>query len=193
MLTESAGVWGPRVEATLPASRTNIQGSQLFSVSCPSPGNCVAVGEDSFDSPDYTSQDLLLTETGGVWARGIEAQLPPNATPTTEMSELSVTCPSPGNCSAVGSYPTQTAGWQGLLLGGTVTKPSPCIVPILKGKTFAAAKRSLTTHFCSAGRIKHAFSATVEKSRVISSKPKPGARRKHKAKVALVLSKGKRP
>ena len=109
------------------------------------------------------------------------------------MSELSVTCPSPGNCSAVGSYPTQTAGWQGLLLGGTVTKPSPCIVPILKGKTFAAAKRSLTTHFCSAGRIKHAFSATVEKSRVISSKPKPGARRKHKAKVALVLSKGKRP
>jgi hypothetical protein len=71
--------------------------------------------------------------------------------------------------------------------------PAPhCVVPKLKGKTVKAAKRSLRKHFCSLGKVKHAFSNTVRKGRVISQRPKPGRHLNHGAKVGLVISKGRR-
>ena len=36
-----------------------------------------------------------------------------------------------------------------------------CVVPNVAGKSLSAAKRALKSHFCSAGKIKHAFSSTV--------------------------------
>jgi hypothetical protein len=68
-----------------------------------------------------------------------------------------------------------------------------CVVPKLKGKTLKAAKRALRTHFCSLGKVKHAFSTRVRKGRVISQKPKPGKHLNHGAKVRLIISKGRRP
>ena len=68
-----------------------------------------------------------------------------------------------------------------------------CVVPKLKGKTLKAAKRALRTHFCSLGKVKHAFSNRVRKGRVISQKPKPGRHLDHGAKVGLIVSKGRRP
>jgi hypothetical protein len=71
--------------------------------------------------------------------------------------------------------------------------PAPhCVVPKLKGKTLKAAKRALRTHFCSLGKVKHAFSNRVRKGRVISEKPKRGRRLNHGAKVGLIISKGRR-
>jgi hypothetical protein len=67
-----------------------------------------------------------------------------------------------------------------------------CVVPNLRGKTLTAAKRALSTHFCSLGKVGHSFSTAVKKGRVISEKPKPGERLQHGAKVNLVLSKGRR-
>jgi hypothetical protein len=69
--------------------------------------------------------------------------------------------------------------------------PKPCVVPKVKGKTVAAAKRAIKAHHCTVGRIKHALSRTVKKGRVISQKPRPGRRLKHGAKVNLVVSKGR--
>jgi hypothetical protein len=68
-----------------------------------------------------------------------------------------------------------------------------CVVPKLKGKTLKAAKRALRTHFCSLGKVKHAFSNRMRKGRVISQKPKPGRHLDHGAKVGLNMSKGRRP
>jgi serine/threonine-protein kinase len=68
-----------------------------------------------------------------------------------------------------------------------------CVVPKLKGKTLKAAKRALRTHFCSLGKVKHAFSTRVRKGRVISQQPKPGRHLNHGAKVGLIISKGRRP
>jgi Tol biopolymer transport system component len=66
----------------------------------------------------------------------------------------------------------------------------PCVVPKLKGKTLRGAKRSIKSHDCSVGEIKHARSRTIEKGHVISQSPKPGRRLNHGAKVNLKVSKG---
>lgn len=78
----------------------------LYSVSCVSAGNCSAVG--TYEDSSGLQQGLLLTESAGHWATGVEAA-PPEGTDGAVLS--SVKCPSPGNCSAVGS-----CGDQGLLL-----------------------------------------------------------------------------
>jgi beta-lactam-binding protein with PASTA domain len=73
-------------------------------------------------------------------------------------------------------------------------KPKPaCVVPNVKGKTLSGAKRALTSRHCRTGKISHAFSSKVKKGRVISQKPKARAKLKNGAKVALTLSKGKKP
>jgi hypothetical protein len=66
-----------------------------------------------------------------------------------------------------------------------------CLVPKVKGKTLAAAKRAIKSHHCRVGTIKRATSRTVKKGHVISQKPRPGRRLRRGAKVNLVVSKGR--
>jgi hypothetical protein len=128
VLTERSGTWAPGVEASLPANAASDQFVDLDSVSCASVGNCVAVG--TYTDSSGNTQGLLLTETSGTWARGVQASLPPNAGKAAELE--SVSCASPGDCSAVGSY-TDTAGHeQGLLLterSGTWAPGGEAILP----------------------------------------------------------------
>jgi hypothetical protein len=247
LLTETAGVWATGVEAALPANAgvgdIGEDDASLQSISCSSAGTCTAVG-DYFDNSDH-DHGMLLTETNGTWAAGIEAALPANAVTTGQRVFLtSVSCASAGNCSAVGSYRahknslysashglllTENAGrWatgveaaipgnrdasdlasiscpsaqscsavgaegpldtrQGLLLTSSGTPP--CLVPKLTGKALPTAKRSITSHHCSVGRIKHATSRRIKKGHVISQGPAPGQRLSHGAKVSLLVSKG---
>jgi PASTA domain-containing protein len=108
LLTETDGVWATGVEAPLPDDAgTTGRWVDLNSVSCPSVGNCTAVGDYSDSAGDL--QPLLLDETAGVWASGPKSELPANAAPTHEYTGFSVliwsvSCASPGNCSAVGTY-----------------------------------------------------------------------------------------
>lgn len=123
LLTEKAGVWAAGLEAALPANAiTSQQFVSLNSVSCPSVGNCVAVG--SYNLGQDQSTGLLLTETAGSWATGVEATLPANGYPTDNVALNSVSCPAVGNCSAVGWYEgNSTGGNQGLLLAS----PAPVV------------------------------------------------------------------
>ena len=107
LLTERDGSWDTGVEALLPANAAANSGVTLSSVSCSLPGDCTAVGDytDSSGNP----QGLLLTEALGVgWARGIEARLPGAALATYTADGgtglESVSCSSPGSCTAVGTY-----------------------------------------------------------------------------------------
>jgi serine/threonine-protein kinase len=68
-----------------------------------------------------------------------------------------------------------------------------CAVPNLEGKTLAGAKRALKEHFCRAGKVRHAFSGTVQKGHVISQRPKRGTQLKHGGKVGFTVSKGPKP
>jgi uncharacterized delta-60 repeat protein len=72
-------------------------------------------------------------------------------------------------------------------LGGTA-----CIVPKVKGRRLAAAKRAITKAGCSPGSVVRRFSARVGKGRVVLQKPHPGNHVAARTKVTLVVSKGKR-
>ena len=98
-----------------------------------------------------------------------------------------------GACTGTGSCAVTTNSATSVTATFTLKPTSkPCVVPKVKGKSLSAAKRSIKTHNCSVGKIKHATSRTVKKGHVISQKPKPGKRLKHGAKVNLVVSKGRR-
>ena len=117
--TESAGAWGTAQRLSLPpGANTTATGQRAFlaSVSCPSAGNCVAVG--SYADAAGDSQAMIATETAGAWAAH-ELTLPTGAYPTQGMygaSLDSVSCTSVGNCLAVGSYVDATHARQAMLV-----------------------------------------------------------------------------
>jgi hypothetical protein len=117
LLTETAGTWASGLQAGLPPGTGTNPSVLLGSVSCPSAGNCTAVGW-YLDSSNH-QQGLLLTETAGTWASGLTAPLPANAGADPHGDVRSVSCASPGNCVAVGSYKDSSNHTQGLLLTQT--------------------------------------------------------------------------
>jgi hypothetical protein len=184
LLDERASRWATGIEAALPANAaTTLQSVLLNSVSCLSAGNCTAVGR--YIDRSGNGQGLLLTEALRLWASAVDTGLPAYA------YLASVSCPSGQNhsCIGTGSYRSSSGSTQGLLMGIAVNRtPQPCRVPQLKGKTLTAAERSISSHNCSLGTIKHAASRLIKKGRVISQQPRPGRPRKNRARVNLVVS-----
>lgn len=145
VLTESGGTWSPGQEALLPADAA-VQGDPekgggspfmgFSGLSCPSAGNCTAVG--GYANKNGGDEGLILTERDGVWSQGVKAPLPPKAVPHSDPNEFdsplaSVSCAAPDDCAAVGWYVRAATGAkkQGLLLserGGT-WKASPLVLP----------------------------------------------------------------
>ena len=103
-------------EALAATSRaTGVKASPLELVSCVSAGNCTAVGDGSSGHKPV----LLLTETSGKWAAGVEARLPADVGKRQFFQLLSMSCASAGNCTAVGDYTAGPSHEQGLLLTET--------------------------------------------------------------------------
>ena len=75
----------------------------------------------------------------------------------------------------------------------TATFTARCTVPGVQGKLLATAKTAIVNAGCAVGTIGYAYSATVGKGRVVSQKPAAGTKVAKGTKVALVVSKGKRP
>jgi hypothetical protein len=71
------------------------------------------------------------------------------------------------------------------------TPPRRCVVPRLKRRTLAAAKRLIRAARCSVGSIRRAYSRR-RKGTVISQKPAPGTRLAGGGRVRLVVSRGKK-
>src|SRR5207248_1621160 len=117
LLTEGAGTWATGVQASLPSNAGSSPAVNVTSVSCASVGNCSAVG--SYKDSSGHVQGLLLNETAGTWATGVEASLPANAASIPNVSLTSVSCAAAGNCSAVGYYYDSSNHVQGLLLTET--------------------------------------------------------------------------
>jgi hypothetical protein len=122
LLDESDGVWGPPTMAGLPPNgsvATPGQTAALEGLSCWAPGNCAAVGVygDTHGSP----QGWLLVETQGVWAQGVEARLPADASrggsylyPVIGLGQVS--CAPNGDCIAVGGYGDRRSNQLGMIL-----------------------------------------------------------------------------
>ena len=144
VLKETDGQWAPGVGATLPADANTHGESErggaapffgFTGLSCPSAGNCTAVG--GYWGKGDVEQGLILTERNGTWSRGVRAPLPPRAVPNSEPNEFnspiaSVSCAAPGDCAAVGSYVLRPGGTpHGLLLSerGGAWKASALVLP----------------------------------------------------------------
>ena len=67
-----------------------------------------------------------------------------------------------------------------------------CVVPSVKGKTVAAARRAIRRGGCVTGRISRVYSSSVARNRVVSQAPRAGARVRAGTKVRLVLSRGRK-
>jgi hypothetical protein len=106
-----------------------------------------------------------------------------------------------GACSGVGSCTVTVTSDQtvtAIFTAATSSPPPPpakkvyCVVPNVKGKTLAVAKRKLTAAHCKTGKTKTAKSKTVKKGNVISQSPKAGRKLARGSKVNLVVSRGRR-
>jgi Glucodextranase, domain B/PASTA domain len=69
--------------------------------------------------------------------------------------------------------------------------PVPCTVPNLLGRTLTVARRLLTTHDCTPGKVARRTSSKIASGRIISISPKSGSRWPNLHKVALVVSLGR--
>lgn len=68
-----------------------------------------------------------------------------------------------------------------------------CVVPNVRRQALATARARLVRAGCRVGTVKRAYSRTVERGRVISQRPRARTRLAELTKVALVVSRGRRP
>jgi hypothetical protein len=111
-ITETNGTWQSANELTLPSNAsTRYQYASLSNLACPSAGNCELVGTYTTAAGNQI-EPFAITETNGTWQSANELTLPSNASTSGQYASLSnLTCPSAGNCEAVGTY-TTAAGYQ---------------------------------------------------------------------------------
>ena len=69
-----------------------------------------------------------------------------------------------------------------------IASSAQCLVPNVKGKLLAAARRAILIGHCRVRHIGRAYSAHVRGGRVISQQPRPGTRLKNGGRVDLVVS-----
>src|SRR5215469_5245066 len=106
VISQKNGVWGRAEE--VPGSAALNQGKfadmEINSVSCASAGNCSAGG--FYTDRRSRLQAFVVNETHGTW--GNAEQVPGSGALNTggEATVLSLSCGSPGNCSAGGDYTT---------------------------------------------------------------------------------------
>ena len=101
--SESSGVWGVAAAIAVLAGATGSE-SRLSAVSCPSVGDCVAVG--NYKVSRTSTQPLLVSEVSGTWGAATSPTLPVGAnTGSSQLAALAgVWCASVGNCVVVGSF-----------------------------------------------------------------------------------------
>ena len=98
VVTETNGTWQPA---------TALPGFSVYSLSCASAGNCNAGGYSADRSGN--AQAFLLNQVSGVWQHAVEVPGIARLNQGGAAYTTSVSCTSPGNCSA-GGYYTDASG-----------------------------------------------------------------------------------
>jgi hypothetical protein len=100
-VTEKKGTWGSA--ALVPGLDTLNKGSATYvqSVSCPTKGNCGAIG--TFSNTKGNPQNFVVNESHGVWGAA-SAVRPVKSLKAIGTGVLSISCATSSNCSAVGGF-----------------------------------------------------------------------------------------
>ena len=136
-LVVSLGALAPVASANTPTGATgpvwsdavNWTGGQsvlVTGLSCPSAGNCVAVGTLAIFSVPGTSVPVVGVETNGSWGTIAPLALPADWDSSKPAAAAAVACPSPTACYATGEYTTKGGVTTGVVIpltvnGGTAT------------------------------------------------------------------------
>ncbi|HXW72704.1 MAG TPA: hypothetical protein VEK34_14980 [Methylocella sp.] len=185
VVNQTHGVWAQGFELTLPANAATAPGTQsayLNGLTCTSRGNCIAYS--AYNDIYGAGQPLVITETGGVWAQGIEPPLPANATTTPGAQNSNIygaSCTSPGVCVAVGNY-TDMAGNLQLMAYTTVPTlsiktaglPSATAGSNYWARLFAAGGVGPNKWSVSAGSLPAGLTLNVSTGRSPARQPRAG-------------------
>jgi hypothetical protein len=107
--------WGNAVEVPGLAALNTGGGAQVFSVSCPSAGNCAAGGyySDRFQH----AQAFVADDVDGTWGNAIEVPGTAALNSGNNAEIDSVSCGSAGNCTAGGFYTDNSSNQQAFVAG----------------------------------------------------------------------------
>jgi hypothetical protein len=100
LATDTGGVW-TATSAPLPVNADTTPHADVTSVSCPAVGDCVGVGV--YHSTTSGNVGLIETLDGATWTPA-PAPMPPGGETGTSFGLISISCPAPGNCTAVGAF-----------------------------------------------------------------------------------------
>jgi hypothetical protein len=110
-VTESNGIWGKAQQIPGPAPGLDA----ISSVSCPSAGNCVAGGANLGRNG---IQAFVVSQQHGTWGTAAHVRGLPSRTPI-DAEIRSVSCPSPGYCTAGGFYSRADGSRQAFVVSET--------------------------------------------------------------------------
>jgi PASTA domain len=159
-----------------------------WSVALSEEGTAV-VGEPSVLGEAGAADVVHIAGSDQPWRLGTawHAQLTNAASPPGELFGASVGLSSDGTTALVSSaqatFIFTRAGSQ---------STTNCYVPYLQGETLVAAKRAIGSTHCRVGKLTRVRVSRAESNRVISQKPKPGARLPKGATIELRIGNGKR-
>jgi hypothetical protein len=143
VVSQVGGVWGAATEVPGTAALNTGGGAAVAAVSCPSDGNCGAVGS-YYDAGANAVRAFLVDENHGTWGTAIEV---PGITRFNQLGVSAlqaVSCRSAGNCTAGG----WEAATQGLLVSETGGRWGDArLVPRL-GRLNAARDAQVTSVSC---------------------------------------------
>jgi hypothetical protein len=180
-------------------------------IACASTTQCVAV-EETGQAVIGTVPSYALTVSNAGSGTGTVTSSPAGISCGSTCSS-SYTNGTSVTLSATAAPGSVFAGWSGGGCSGTATctvtlrsaiavtatfdlipkKPKvQCVVPKVKGKSLAAAKRAIKAHSCRVGKIERVFSRAVKNGHVVSQKPHPGRHLRKGSKVNVNVSKGRR-
>jgi hypothetical protein len=106
VVSESQGVWKNAQPVPGAAARNAGGNAGVDLISCPAPGDCAAVGS-YLDGTEHTVW-FAADERGGSWGKAVPL---PSVTSFGDVFIDSLSCPSPGNCAAVGDSASDTAAF----------------------------------------------------------------------------------
>jgi hypothetical protein len=130
---------------------------------------CNTAGHACFDLPGENSSVIELR------AQHVDSRLRVVVTATNaDGARSAVSGPSP----VVAAAPRQPA--------------ARCVVPNVRGKTVARARRMLRSRRCALGKVTRAYSARVKPGRIIRQSRRPAARFPRGTRVHVVVSRGRR-
>ena len=117
VITETSGRWNRGVELRLPKDSPANVNADVWGISCPRAGACVAVGAyPSATTHLYDGRVFAATETGGRWQPARELRLPANAASPPTGILNAVSCTAIGSCLALGDYVDSDGDIQAMLV-----------------------------------------------------------------------------